>query len=391
MTNYLITIGVLIAIFYGAYIGNLLSGMAKNLFIKTKTFSWTALWQGVVKWLIIGLTTVEIATVIYAAGWFAEQAGIDWGEYVQAFDKGGLIAIVAAGVAIQVGSAISNLSELYRAGKEGNLGITADSDKVEVIGEIVSEFIGSMVQHDSTVVEAGEVIETPAAETPELGSNPYYNLAVSTPSAFYNAANGKGFNEGWGYQCVAGFKEFCYSLCGRYVAAGGAAADYANNPARDAVCALGFTWHEGTAGLQDGDWAIWTNGTYGHVAMRYQGKWFGQNQGAANPNVGNAFNLMALSNAGIAGYFRPNIYAKQAEPEPAPAPTPAPAPADNSVSYTYKAGDTFGQVITDLGLKTSHGLWGADGDVAYYTEQLHQQGIWGNIPVGTTIKLTPRK
>ena len=94
MTNYLITIGVLIAIFYGAYIGNLLSGMAKNLFIKTKTFSWTALWQGVVKWLVIGLTTVEIATVIYAAGWFAEQSGIDWGEYIQTFDKGGLIAMV---------------------------------------------------------------------------------------------------------------------------------------------------------------------------------------------------------------------------------------------------------------------------------------------------------
>lgn len=72
----------------------------------------------------------------------------------------------------------------------------------------------------------------------------------------------------------------------------------------------------------------------------------------------------------------------------------APATPDKvtkkEVTYTYKVGDTFGQVITDLGLKTSHGLWGDDGDVAYYTEQLHAQGIWGNVPVGTSIKLSPR-
>lgn len=76
--------------------------------------------------------------------------------------------------------------------------------------------------------------------------------------------------------------------------------------------------------------------------------------------------------------------------EPAPAPEPQPAPSTGEISYTYKAGDTFGQVVTNLGLKTRHGLWGADGDVAYYTEQLHQQGIYGNIPIGATIKLTPR-
>lgn len=65
------------------------------------------------------------------------------------------------------------------------------------------------------------------------------------------------------------------------------------------------------------------------------------------------------------------------------------------VEYTYKPGDTFGQVILDLGLNTDKGLWGADGDVAYYNEQLKNQGIWpngqqGNIPVGTTIKLQRR-
>ena len=62
--------------------------------------------------------------------------------------------------------------------------------------------------------------------------------------------------------------------------------------------------------------------------------------------------------------------------------------------YTYKPGDTFGQVISDLGLKTDAGLWGADGDVAYYTQQLIDQGALdarGNIPIGTTIRLRKRR
>ena len=64
-----------------------------------------------------------------------------------------------------------------------------------------------------------------------------------------------------------------------------------------------------------------------------------------------------------------------------------------TVSYTYKPGDNFGKVITDLGLKTDSGLWGANGDVAYYTSQLVDQGALdrnGNIPVGTTIRLRRR-
>ena len=65
----------------------------------------------------------------------------------------------------------------------------------------------------------------------------------------------------------------------------------------------------------------------------------------------------------------------------------------DTITYTYKPGDTFGQVLADLGLKSDKGLWGADGDVAYYTQQLVDQGALdsrGNIPIGTTIKLRRR-
>ena len=66
------------------------------------------------------------------------------------------------------------------------------------------------------------------------------------------------------------------------------------------------------------------------------------------------------------------------------------------IEYTYRPGDTFGQVIKNLGLQTSNGLWDPNGDVEYYTQQLIDQGIWpngqrGNIPIGTTIRLRRRK
>lgn len=66
-----------------------------------------------------------------------------------------------------------------------------------------------------------------------------------------------------------------------------------------------------------------------------------------------------------------------------------------TIEYTYKDGDTFGQVIKDLGLESGNGLWGDNGDVNYYTQQLIDQGIWSdgvarNIPIGTTIRLKRR-
>lgn len=78
-------------------------------------------------------------------------------------------------------------------------------------------------------------------------------------------------------------------------------------------------------------------------------------------------------------------------PEVKPEEQPKEEPVEeNVVEYTYKKGDTFGQVIVNLGLATKHGLWGDNGDVNYYNAQLHEQGIYGNITVGTTIKLRKR-
>lgn len=54
----------------------------------------------------------------------------------------------------------------------------------------------------------------------------------------------------------------------------------------------------------------------------------------------------------------------------------------------------FGQKIVDLGLATDKGLWGADGDVQFYTKQLYEQGALdrnGNLKIGVPIKLRRRK
>lgn len=181
--------------------------------------------------------------------------------------------------------------------------------------EAIAGIMGLDVPQDS-----GSGCEAPDKELAQMGSGVYYKTDLSSPAAFVNAMNGRGFNEGYGLQCVAGFKQFMFSLSGRVVATRtGGASGYANQVGE--IQALGLTWHAGQAGMKDGDWAIFGGGQYGHVAMYYQGKFFGQNQGSGNIYVGNAFNLMDLGGYrnSIIGYYRPNIWNSTASAPAAPA------------------------------------------------------------------------
>ena len=196
--------------------------------------------------------------------------------------------------------------------------------------------------------DSGSGCEAPDKELAQMGSGVYYKTDLSSPAAFVNAMNGRGFNEGYGMQCVAGFKQFMFSLSGRVVATRtGGASGYANQVGE--IQALGFTWHAGQAGMKDGDWAIFGGGTYGHVAMYYQGKFFGQNQGSGNIYAGNAFNLMDLGGYrnSIIGYYRPNVWANGSTAS-APA---APAASSKTVND---------QVVADV-LK---GVYGSGNDRA---------------------------
>lgn len=67
------------------------------------------------------------------------------------------------------------------------------------------------------------------------------------------------------------------------------------------------------------------------------------------------------------------------------------------VSFKLNPGDSYGgfaQKIVDLGLATDAGLWGDNGDVAFYTQQLFEQGALddgGNLKIGTPITLKKRR
>ncbi len=225
----------------------------------------------------------------------------------------------------------------------------------------------NVAQDNGNGCEATDAAHDPA----QMGSIPYYKVDVSSPTAFYKAVNGKSFNEGYGIQCVAGFKEFMFALSGKYVATStGGASGYANQQSQ--IQPLGFTWHSGSTGLRDGDWGIFNIGVYGHVAMYYHGQWFGQNQNATNANIGSPFNLQSLGIDPV-GYYRPNIY-KNLNSELNSKPVDKPAttttgnnkPVSDAVAptgaYVVQSGDTLGQIILDNGWRDiSLPLFGDDG------------------------------
>lgn len=63
-----------------------------------------------------------------------------------------------------------------------------------------------------------------------------------------------------------------------------------------------------------------------------------------------------------------------------------------TVTYTYVKGDYFSKVLVELGYDEGK-LWGEDGSVRYYTNQLIEQGVLdsrGNVKIGVPFTLTRR-
>lgn len=85
-------------------------------------------------------------------------------------------------------------------------------------------------------------------------------------------------------------------------------------------------------------------------------------------------------------------------PDPSPSPTPTPEPVNpahkpgDKVTYTYVKGDYFSKVLVNLGLDEGN-LWGSNGAVNYYTQQLIEQNMLnsrGNVYIGIPFTLTVR-
>lgn len=318
LLNQLITVGVCAGVMCLCYLVWLSSGAFSVHYNSERTWSWKIFREDFLKMLLHGFSMVGYVAAANLLSWLFSRFGMDVSILADGASTVLILKRMMTASLDYMAKANNNYEKFFKE-RHGNiplLDINPESVDYNGVAKDTEETLGALLssintQHDSAGVEAGTTLtKKKVSELAEMGAIPYYKVDVSTPAKAERNLIGKSFDEGFGKQCVAGFKEFMFSLCGRYVAAGGAASGYASDPARSAVCKLGFTWHEGSAGLQDGDWGIWKNGLYGHVAMYYQGKWLGQNQGATDGNAGNAFNLMALPMQGFAGYFRPNIYSK---------------------------------------------------------------------------------
>lgn len=309
-------------VFFGAIALRGIFGYLKNkkISIEELKFDWKKFLSGSIKPVALTLAIGALAALILVFLGLVDASGVEVAGIDQISIKNLLVGLFIADIGA-IGYAISEalmafgLSEkqieqirqtVAIAEEDEDLGVAVELDGDVLIVKAVN------VRQDSG---EGRVIEGEEIKAKEqMGTWPYYKVDISTPDAFVRNVNGKGFDEGFGMQCVAGFKEFQYSLSGRILAcAGGGANGYSGQGAE--LAAMGFTRH--TDGkLQNGDWVIWGSGQYGHVAMYYNGKFFGQNQGAANPNVGCPFNLMSLSMNGYLCHYRPNIY-KGSTPAPA--------------------------------------------------------------------------
>ena len=266
-------------------------------------------------------------------------------------------------------------------------------ETVEFNGEeirTVEEIDGGKFEDIDTGVslEEGEYADLGWAETYD----------VSSPEAFRDDTYGKCIyaNNRYGAQCVSLARVFWWSYADRDVStcgtgmAKGMMNCYEDNAGDD----FEVYWAEDVNKIQAGDWLIFDGGQYGHVGMA-MGEvnngyvaLLGENQGGRScDRGGSATNIINMNTKNLIGFYRPKSYIK---PEPVPDPTPE--PEDGSVDYKYVAGDYFSKVLVNLGLDEGE-LWGINGTVLYYTQQLIDQNaldINGNVIIGKPFVLIRR-
>lgn len=256
----------------------------------------------------------------------------------------------------------------------------------------VEEVDGGLFEDATTGVSVTE------GEYEDLGWSEWYN--TSSPEAFRNDTIGKCItaNNRYGAQCVSLARVFWWSYANRDVSTCGTgmAKGMMNCAEQNAGDDFEVYWSDAKWSIQAGDWLIFNGGQYGHVGMALGPvtngyvALLGENQGGrACQGGGAATNIINISVKNLIGYYRPKAYIKPA-PAPEPTPEPTPKPEDGKVTYTYVKGDCFSRVLVKLGLDEGH-LWGKDGTVAYYTQQLVEQGVLdarGNVKIGVPFTLT---
>lgn len=311
------------------------------------------------------------------------------------------IAIIAAGaiVAAVIGVNVLMVTKTKDDTSELKVKTTIDyaEEPVETILETEDGELEVIDAPTVDFVDSGKVVDECPEESEECAKGAVLPwLDITSPQTIYNSVINQciDFDGAYGSQCFDLMAYFQYIYTGRWLSANGTGAAYGIWDARDYNNQGGeYELITDTHDLKAGDWVIFHNGIYGHVGMAlgvYNNGYIallGTNQGGpACAGGGAAANVINMSLVSFSGAFRPKIYI---------APEPTPEPESGEVSYTYKTGDTFGQVLVKLGLSDGTDLWGPYGKVAYYNKQLFDQKYvtyynnqyWGNIPVGFTITL----
>jgi len=370
LVNIMITTGVGLAILGTAYALDLLVGTIKVLFTKDMKWSWRKMGEDLVKAILIAIATEAWVVLWYVADWYAVKCGLDISSFTSAMSIAGMVGGITAGAFWYLASAGENLLNFLNT-KHVVLPSTGDPDYAG-IADKVKEITGGK-SGKQLIEEAGGKLDGEDV-TDQAGKG---GIANTYPEPYKSAVKDTILDPSicWNRECVSYCSWKICELLGRWMpgVAGRMSAKYWI----DRLPEWGFK--EVAKPRNGGKYVgVTTVGQYGHCM------WFEFDNTVSEYNYSSTGNF-DVREVNLAQY---RWYEIKAAPEPTPTPTPT-----KKVKYTYKQGDTFGQVICDLGLKTSHGLWGEDGDVAYYTEQLIAQGALdanGNVIVGRTIYLTPR-
>lgn len=437
MTNIILNALIDFAIFSGSVLLYTLVGAYQNIDIWKMKWNWKIWLNGLVKYLALGAVIVGLSAEVFLLLDRANAQNINIVN-AQAIAPPVILAIVLLASAGMIAKTIAKLST--------GLGLTDEQIKqIQALSYKTDENTQLVITAPGLPTMPDDYIAKKLALEKEGGIGSVYSVPIGSYAAFRDAVNGNGYDidNAYSYQCWDG-AALLWQQLGLVLYTGNGLAIGCWDLKRDVNKYDKFDLINDVNSLQLGDVVVmrpnhigFFNGWNGN-AMSI----LGQNQGG-NGN-GAPFNIVNIAKSAFAGAFR--FKAWVIAPAPVPTPTPAPvtksvtdeivtavirgdygngadrkiklsnegydpnavqaavnakltktptpvqpAPADNSaIHYTYKSGDTFGQVILNLGLNTDKGLWGADGDVNYYNSQLHAQGIFNNIPIGTTITLVRR-
>ena len=362
-----------------AYVLDLLVGIIKVIFTPSLNWSWKKMLQDLVKAILWAAGVVGTVTLLEVTSWYAKKVGADM-SFLQEASFPILIAGILGGVGWYLTNTVKNIVAFINKKTEVKLDESqADYKALASDAVVFARQFAEMItpKHTTNNTQTSKAAEPTKEEIIEVGQGADVNpLTRRLP-------DGTWFGQCTRYAWYLGSGiKMNYTPHPDYGPCDG------NGMVDYLVKKLGWV----RCSKQNGAIFAYSAGAYGHTGMVVD----------ADKNIVNDANWSPLQvsthylnlDAVGAVYACPKSMLEAEKPKPAPVSTNPTstlqtAPS-NEVSYTYKSGDTFGQVILNLGLQTNHGLWGEDGDVAFYTNQLHEQGIYGNIPVGTTIKLRRR-